>query len=268
LGEVIYSLSLRMISEIKLKGKTYQFDLSKPIDISMQLSTKKENSSAWYVNPVKIEPVKGDGFVGSVAQGGSVNFRDITFNPHGNGTHTESVGHIAKEIYSINKTLSKFHFMALVISIEPEICTKKEGTRTVGDKIISLDQIKSALGNHKPEAIVIRTTPNTEEKLTRQYSNSNPAYLCHKAAAYITENEIDHLLIDLPSVDKEVDKGELLSHKAFWKYPENTQFHKTITEFVFVPNEVADGEYLLNLQIAPFENDASPSKPTLYKVIN
>lgn len=266
MGEINYSLSLRMITAISIKGKTYHCDLSKPLDISMQLSTNKENSSAWYVNPIKIEPVKGDGFMGSVVLGGSVNFHDITFNPHGNGTHTESVGHIAKEIYSINKTLTKFHFLALVISVEPEVCAKNEGTRKIGDKIISLSQIKNAVGNHKPEAILIRTNPNTQEKLTRQYSNSNPAYLCDKAAQFITENGIDHLLIDLPSVDKELDEGKLLSHKAFWKYPEKTQFHKTITEFIFVPDEIEDGEYVLNLQIAPFENDASPSKPTLYKL--
>jgi hypothetical protein len=41
----------------------------------------------------------------------------------------------------------------------------------------------------------------------------------------------------------------------------------TITEFIFVPNTVLDGTYFLNLQIAPFENDATPSKPILYKVI-
>ncbi|MEN8928228.1 MAG: cyclase family protein [Flavobacteriales bacterium] len=257
-----------MNTEISIKGRKYSCDLSKPLDISMQLSTNAENSSAWYVNPVKINPVRGDGFVGSVAEGGSVNFRDITFNPHGNGTHTESVGHISTEIVSINKTLTRYHFLALVISIEPEICNTKEGTREIGDKIISLEQIQEAIGHHKPEAIVIRTTPNSEEKLTRQYSNSNPAYLCHKAASFITEQGIDHLLIDLPSVDKEVDAGQLLSHKAFWKYPENTQIHKTITEFIFVPDEVEDGEYLLNIQIAPFENDASPSKPTLYRLFS
>ena len=255
-----------MITTISIKGKNYQCDLSKPMDISMQLSTNKENSSAWYVKPVKIEPVKGDGFVGSVKEGGSVNFRDITFNPHGNGTHTESVGHIDTEIHSINKTLTKFHFLAQVISIEPEICSKNEGTRKIGDHIISFEQIKNAIGNNNPEAIVIRTTPNTKDKLTKQYSNSNPAYICDKAARFISEKGIDHLLIDLPSVDKELDEGKLLSHRAFWNYPENTQFHKTITEFIFVPNEIVDGNYLLNLQIAPFENDASPSKPTLYKI--
>jgi len=40
----------------------------------------------------------------------------------------------------------------------------------------------------------------------------------------------------------------------------------TITEFIFVPNTVKDGKYYLNLQVAPFENDASPSRPVLYKI--
>jgi hypothetical protein len=35
---------------------------------------------------------------------------------------------------------------------------------------------------------------------------------------------------------------------------------------IFVDNEVKDGSYLLNLQIASFENDASPSKPILFEI--
>jgi hypothetical protein len=35
----------------------------------------------------------------------------------------------------------------------------------------------------------------------------------------------------------------------------------------FVSDEVKDGTYLLNLQIASFENDASPSKPVLYAIL-
>ena len=82
----------------------------------------------------------------------------------------------------------------------------------------------------------------------------------------MNEIGVEHLLIDMPSIDKEMDEGKLLAHHAFWQYPTNTQTQKTITEFIFVPNEVLDGTYLLNLQIASFENDASPSKPILYKI--
>jgi len=44
---------------------------------------------------------------------------------------------------------------------------------------------------------------------------------------------------------------------------EQSRIDSTITELIYVPNEVLDGAYLLNLQIAPFESDASPSRPLL-----
>ena len=75
------------------------------------------------------------------------------------------------------------------------------------------------------------------------------------------------MLIDQPSVDKEFDDGKLLAHKAFWNYNGKLRKDCTITEFIYVPNKVEDGSYVLNLQIAPFANDATPSKPVLYKII-
>ncbi|MBK9767712.1 MAG: hypothetical protein IPP63_12210 [Chloracidobacterium sp.] len=44
-----------------------------------------------------------------------------------------------------------------------------------------------------------------------------------------------------------------------------TRIYSTITELIYVPNEVSDGVYLLNLQIAPFATDAAPSRPMLLK---
>jgi hypothetical protein len=35
---------------------------------------------------------------------------------------------------------------------------------------------------------------------------------------------------------------------------------------IYVEDAISDGSYILNLQIASFENDASPSKPILYKI--
>ena len=77
---------------------------------------------------------------------------------------------------------------------------------------------------------------------------------------------VKHLLIDLPSVDKEKDDGALLAHKAFWNIPKAPRLDATITEFIYVPDTIEDGTYLLNLMIAPFHNDATPSKPILYKI--
>jgi kynurenine formamidase len=245
--------------KIKIKNKKYKANLSKPIDISLTLSATKENVNAWYLDAPKIEPVINGDFIGSVEKGASVNFNNIQFNPHAHGTHTESIGHITKEFHSINDCLTEFFFEAKLISISPEI---QDDT----DRIITKNQIEKALNNSEFEALIIRTLPNEVTKNTRQYSNSNPPYLSEQAANYIREIGVKHLLIDLPSVDKEQDGGKLLAHKAFWNFNGKQRLDATITEFVYVDTKVKDGTYLLNLQIASFENDTSPSKPVLYKL--
>jgi kynurenine formamidase len=248
-----------MVSKITIKGKSYHADLSKPIDISIPLRAGDENVNAWYVQPVKIEPVRMGDWIGEVKQGGSVNFRNITFNPHGNGTHTECVGHISVEDHSINQSLKKFFFMSELITVLPDETQD-------GDRVITKKHLQDCLGDKRPEAVVLRTLDNHISKINMHYSNTNPPYLLEEAALYLDEIGVDHLLIDLPSVDKEVDGGKLLSHHAFWRYPKDTQFQRTITEMIYVPNTIFDGTYLLNLQIASFENDASPSKPVLYQL--
>lgn len=248
-----------MIANIFHKGNEFQVDLSKPIDISMPLTTNADCPSAWYVKPMSLEPVKNGDWIGDVSKGGSVNFRNVLFNPHGNGTHTECVGHISKEFITINQCLKQFFFLAELITIKPEQLSN-------GDQVISKKQIESALSYDNAEALIIRTLENTNEKLHKQYSNSNPAYISEEAMAFLNETKIEHLLFDTPSVDKEVDGGVLAAHHMFWQYPHNTQFQKTITELIYVPNEIKDGTYFLNIQIASFENDASPSKPVLFKI--
>ena len=155
-------------------------------------------------------------------------------------------------------------FFFYLVTVQPEL----QGE----DLVITKNQIENALKNKSTEAIVIRTLPNESDKLSKKYSNTNPPYLAEDAAIFICESGIKHLLIDLPSVDKEHDEGKLLSHKAFWNVKnvdvlnEDARLDCTITELIFVPNEIPDGSYILNLQIASFENDASPSKPVLYKI--
>ncbi|HET6245632.1 MAG: cyclase family protein [Bacteroidetes bacterium] len=248
-----------MIINIYHKKEKYQADFTNPIDISIPLRAGASNVNAWYAEPVKIEAVETQHFIGDVNKGGSVNFRNIFFNPHANGTHTECVGHISKENISINKCLKKFHFIALLITITPQELAN-------GDKVITAVQISDAIKDSKPEALIIRTLPNELAKNEKQYSNTNPPYLEAAAAQLIHNKNIEHLLIDLPSVDRESDEGKLAAHHIFWQYPENPQLNRTITELIYVPDTVKDGSYLLNLQIASFENDASPSKPVLYKL--
>lgn len=251
-------------ANINHNQKTFAVDLSQPIDISMPLTNTDANPIAWYIDKPEIKPVVFGDWIGKVSEGkSSTNFNNIFFNPHGHGTHTECLGHITRDFYSINQHLKSFFFTAELVTLRPYA----QGD----DHVITKIQIQAALDGKTPEAIVIRTLPNDSDKLSRKYSNTNPPYLHESAAEFMRKNGIKHLLIDLPSVDKEKDDGKLLAHKAFWNVTDvnnlnaDARLDATITELIFVPDSVVDGSYLLNLQIAPFENDASPSKPILYK---
>jgi arylformamidase len=254
-----------VIAKIEFPDATITVDLNKPIDISIPLRAGTENVNAWYVNPMRIEAVRTDNFLGSVSEGGNVNFRDIFFNPHGNGTHTECVGHISEEIYSVNDAISRNFFSAELITVSPNTWDSDDEWRSKGDLIIEASQLTEVL-NKKPEALIIRTLPNSDEKLNIQYSNTNPPFLCDAAAKAIREAGVKHVLIDLPSVDREHDGGKMLSHRAFWNYPQAPRLDATISELIYVRKGVEDGRYLLEIQLAPFVNDASPSKPTLYEI--
>jgi arylformamidase len=232
-------------------------DLSKPIDLSIPLQDGFENPNCFYAPMPEFSPVRAGSFVGSTQEGGVVNFKNIRLNPHGNGTHTECVGHISKEVFTINQCLNAFHFIAQLISIYPEMLEN-------GDKVIFKKHIEDVLQKGKSNALIIRTLPNDDLKKKTNYSGANPTYIHHEAIQYMVECGIEHLLVDLPSVDREEDEGKLLAHRAFWQYPEHIRTNATITELIYVPNEAKDGFYLLNLQIASLELDATPSKPIIY----
>ena len=164
-----------------------------------------------------------------------------------------------RDSYTINQALKKFNFIAKLVSLFPT----RIGS---GDRLLLESQIREVLSEKEAEALIIRTLPNDALKLRTNYSGSNPPYLQPEAAAYMAECGVQHLLVDLPSVDREEDGGRLLAHRAFWRFPGRTREACTISELIYVDNSIEDGLYLLNLQIASFELDVSPSKPVLYKL--
>ena len=233
--------------------QTFIADLHRPIDISIPLGQVK----CFFAPDVKMTPYQSGDFIGSVKAGAPVNFFDVQLNPHGNGTHTECLGHITKKQQSINQALKKFHFFCELVTVK--LVTKKNE-----DKVITLKKLKEKLPKKLPEALIIRTAPNRKSKLTKDYSGTNPPYLDASAMEFLVKQGVKHLLIDLPSVDREVDAGKLAAHHIFWNINGKPRKDCTITEMVFIPSEIKDGFYLLNLQIAPLELDASPSKPVIY----
>lgn len=236
-------------------------DTSEPIDISISLENSEKNPRAWYVDAPKIEPVRTENWIGSIKEGGTVNFRNIFFNPHGHGTHTECLGHITEEVFSINQTLKQYFFKAELISVQPNEVENSDGKM---DFFVSKEQIN--LKHNDTEALIIRTLPNVDSKKSKNYSDSNPPYFDTKIVETLDRLNINHLLVDTPSVDREQDNGELAFHHEFWKVPQLNNKLRTITELIFVDDSIEDGQYILEIQLAPFENDASPSRPVLYKI--
>lgn len=242
---------------VNLPRQVYQIDTQKPLDIAIPIRAGSE-PKAWYAPDVKIEPVKDGSFVGSIQEGSSVNFYSLNITPHGNGTHTECVGHIVDGPYTIQDCLQEYLFLAQVCSIEPS----KVGNNT----FLSLDSFKKISFQKEIKALIIRTLPNADAKLTQNYSGQNACFVEPEVMLYLHELGIEHLLIDTPSVDPEQDGGKLLAHKAFWMPQGEILKHKTITEMIYVPDQIKDGIYLLQLGILSLHSDASPSKPVLYKV--
>ncbi len=240
--------------------KKYCIDLSKPIDLSIAFQ-HHNGVRAFGVDSPEFSPVRAAGFVGSVQEGSPVNFYDLTLNPHGNGTHTECLGHISAKDYSILRQLREYHFIAKLITVTPKLVEN-------GDRIIDRIMIEKSFPNEESlEALIIRTLPNSEDKLVKEYTNTNPPYFTAEAMEYLVEKNVQHLLVDLPSVDREVDEGKVACHHIFWQSKSDApRENATITEFIYVPEFVGDGLYFLNIMIAPIELDASPSKPILYKL--
>jgi len=261
-----------MIATITINKINYTIDLSKPLDLSIPIKNGGENPNCFWAPYPMFDPYKAGSFVGATYTGGPVNFYNVKINPHGNGTHTECVGHIATEKYVIRNCLQKHWFKARLISVKP---TQIEN----GDTVILKESILPLFENVKDcTALVVRTLPNDVQKQTKLYSGKNPTYLDVEAMQLIVEKGIEHFLIDLPSVDREEDKGALLSHHAFWNYPpygtkataknlENVRQYCTISELLYIEDAILDGDYFLNLQTVSFDLDVSPSKPVLYEFI-
>lgn len=248
-----------ILADFDFNGTRIRTNLTAPVaDLSMAVGNV---ARAWYIQSPTFEPVVLGDWKGSVELGGSVNFFNIGFNPHAHGTHTETVGHITRERYSVHEYFNQPFSLAVVLS------PKVEDNRV---SLASFTTAWQAALEHGwiqgAKSIVVRTDCSSDAIL-RTYSNTDWPFLEAEIGAFLRDHGIDHLLIDQPSVDQEEDGGALACHRSFWGNTPEESLHRTITELIHVPSSLADGPYLLNLQVAPIENDAAPSRPLLYELL-
>ncbi len=269
-----------------IDGKAWSVGISDPIDISIELDPRShEQPAAFFLPRAFATTVEIGNFIGDTRRGGSCNCEAVTLYPHGNGTHTESVGHISHERVSVHGVVRGAFFPATLLTVHPEpIGPSGESypyPHNPAELAVSRAAIQRALaaaGTCAPgflDALVIRTEPNGATKRHRSYSGASPVYMTREAMELIAdEMKVLHLLVDLPSVDREEDGGILPNHRTFWGMPHldnNRESHesakwRSITEMVYVDSHIADGVYLLNLQVPPLVTDAVPSRPLLFAV--
>ncbi len=244
-----------MIVFCDIDGVPYRADMSKGVDLSLGFGPGGDNPNAFQIPHAEIKPIQVGSFVGSVAAGSGANCDMVYFCPHGNGTHTECIGHITKEHQSVNNCIKKHFLTAQLITLP---VTK----RADGDKVINLEALKG-LELQNTDAIIVRSMPNARSKKSMHWSANNPPYFEPEVLRVFRDHGFKHLLTDFPSVDREEDEGALVAHHVWWNYPAKPRMDASITELIFVPDKCKDGLYFLNLQFAAVESDASPSRPII-----
>jgi len=284
---------------VALKKARYQISMTSSwsLAIPVNFNQSRQQPNHFSASAALASPMQAGGFIGDTKQGGSCNVNELTINPHCNGTHTESIAHICD--FSINTaltnqreseatalTLAQLILPALMpcalISITPELAiTSSENYSPEFDEddlIISRSALEQTLVSYQDEqlqALVIRTLPNSNNKRQQAYNSDNqPAFFSREAILYLNERGVEHLVVDVPSIDRLHDDGLMTCHHLFWQVDEgshqinpNSLVNKTITEMAFIGDEVSDDFYFINIQTPAFHNDAAPSRPVLFSAI-
>ena len=268
-----------MNARLQLDGREVVIDLSQPFDLSVEIDFDGAQVRHFGAPRASSRPYSVPGFSGSVARGASCNCDSISVIPHCNGTHTESAGHLTREPLHAQRIVPRGLLPALLLSVKAVPASQTaESSDPVPQSEDSL-VTRSALQTAWPElpftarALVIRTLPNEPGKRTRDYTDITPPYLTREAAQYLVERGIEHLVVDLPSIDRGHDEGRLTAHRLFFGLsPGEAALARakrsqcTVTELAYVPDDGADGPYLLQLQVPAINGDAVPSRPLLYRL--
>lgn len=270
-----------MNARLQVSEREVRVDLARPLDLSVELDFEGPQARHFGAPRASSQPFSVPGFPGSVAHGASCNCASITLIPHCNGTHTECAGHLTREPLHAQRIVPRGLMPALLLSMRPVASGQTaEGSNPAphaDDRLVTRGALQAGWPSDlpfTPRALVIRTLPNEPAKRTRDYTDVTPPYLTREAAQYLVELAIEHLVVDLPSIDRAHDEGRLTAHRLFFGLPAGesalaraARAQCTVTELAFVADEVVDGPYFLQLQVPAINGDAVPSRPLLYRLV-
>jgi len=267
-----------VIAEINFAGQKVRAALDRGVSLAIAVDFGAAGPRHFGAGSPSSKPFAIGNFSGSVATGASANCSTITLTPHCQTTHTESVAHLTREAGDAWRVVPRGPMPAVVVSVLPEPARESNESTDpepyATDTLISRRRLRAAWPMTRmvdPVAAVIRTLPNDPAKRSRNYTDLVPPYLTREAVEWLIEKRIEHLVLDVPSLDSTHDEGRLVGHRLFFGLPPGSsargdaaRSRATITELAFVPDEVHDGPCVLSLAVPAIGGDAVPCQPIVY----
>jgi len=269
----------------------WRVDLQHGHDLSLAIDPQGPHPRFFCVDHASARPLQSGSFIGSIDRGGAVNADILEIIPHCQGTHTESVAHVTAgsasayataggsdghNTHAQSGTATPSLLSAVLISLPATAADQTDERYHLGalaeEPVLTradlLQNEQQTAWLEHADAVIIRSLPNPASKRSRNYSEL-PWYpvLSEDAIKHLTSLRLSHLLIDTPSLDRADDGGRVYNHKTWWGvHADGSIDHpqRLLTEMIYAHDGIADGLYLLDMQIAPLVTDAVPSRPVIY----
>jgi hypothetical protein len=243
----------------------------------------------------RARPYAAPGFSGEVRRGASCNCATIELTPHCNGTHTESVAHLVDEALDVCDLVPLGLMPALVVSAAPvAAATTDEDSDPAprpGDRLLTRAAVLAGWPANlpfAPRALVLRsaaggtsgvaadadaTDDGSADVDVDSGADISAPYLTRQLVNELVARGIEHLVVDLPSIDRGRDGGRLCGHRLFFGLPpgstrlaEAARRGCTVTEYARIPATLADGPCALQLTLPRLAGDAVPSRPLVFRL--
>jgi arylformamidase len=212
-------------------------------------------------------PLRIGSFEGNVTRGGSCNCNSIHLIPHCHGTHTESASHLTIEQRPLHEFMPLAPMPALLLTVQPTVAGLTDedagAAASTTDLLITLKVLQQAWQGFpatNAKALLLR--------ITAAYEADHAPYFTTACMTAIVARGVEHLVVDLPSVDRMNDGGHLAAHRIFFglaagetRLPYAQRPESSITELALFSADLPDGPCALQLQLAAFYGDAVPSRP-------
>lgn len=263
-------------------------DLGAPVSLARAVRFDGGGPRHFGAPAARTRPYAAPGFSGAVRSGASCNCATIELTPHCNGTHTESVAHLVAEPLDVCDLVPLGLMPALVVSVKSvDASTTDEDSDPPpqrGDQLLTRAALLAGWPTalpFAPRALVLRSeSPDTdgEAQGDREAPDAPEAsterYLSRQLVRELVARGIEHLVVDLASIDRGHDGGRLCGHRLFFGLPpgsirlaEATRRDCTVTEYARIPATLADGPCALQLTLPRLAGDAVPSRPLAFRLV-